>query len=140
MIGDDLKKYWYWLASIEDMWFDKIRKAIEYYDNPKDIFTAGEKSLMNSGVFCFDDIVKIKESKAKFDLDGEIAHISMSIGIALFPRDGLTISEIIKNADIAMYSAKNAGKNSFKFFNSYMEDDFNRRNDLADTFICYHIG
>ena len=67
-----------------------------------------------------------------FDLDGESAHISMSIGIALFPRDGLTISELIKNADIAMYNAKNAGKNSFKFFNSYMEDDFNRRNNLAE--------
>ncbi len=71
-------------------------------------------------------------SSHPFDLDGETAHISMSIGIALFPRDGLTISELIKNADIAMYNAKNAGKNSFKFFNSYMEDDFNRRNDLAD--------
>lgn len=67
-----------------------------------------------------------------FDLDEETAHISMSIGIALFPRDGLTISELIKNADIAMYNAKNSGKNSYKFFNSYMEDDFNRRNDLAD--------
>lgn len=67
-----------------------------------------------------------------FDLDGEIANISLSVGIALFPRDGLTISELIKNADIAMYSAKNSGKNSYKFFNSYMEDDFNRRNDLAD--------
>lgn len=67
-----------------------------------------------------------------FNLDGEIANVSISIGIALFPRDGLTISELIKNADIAMYSAKNSGKNNYKFFNSYMEDDFNRRNDLAD--------
>lgn len=67
-----------------------------------------------------------------FILDGEIANVSLSVGIALFPRDGLTISELIKNADIAMYSAKNSGKNSYKFFNSYMEDDFNRRNDLAD--------
>lgn len=67
-----------------------------------------------------------------FNLDGETANISMSIGIALFPKDGLTISELIKNADIAMYNAKNSGKNSYKFFNSYMEDDFNRRNDLAD--------
>lgn len=67
-----------------------------------------------------------------FDLQGEIAHVSMSVGIAMFPRDGLTINELIKNADIAMYNAKTSGKNAFKFFNSYMEDDFNRKNDLAD--------
>ncbi|MCM1272450.1 MAG: EAL domain-containing protein [Clostridium sp.] len=66
------------------------------------------------------------------ELDDELAHVSMSVGIACFPKDGLTISELIKNADIAMYCAKNSGKNSFRFFNSYMEDDVNRRNNLAD--------
>ena len=74
----------------------------------------------------------VETVREPFDLDGETANISMSVGIALFPRDGLTISELIKNADIAMYNAKNSGKNSYKFFNSYMEDDFNRRNDLAE--------
>lgn len=67
-----------------------------------------------------------------FNLDGESARISMSIGIAIFPRDGLTTSELIKNADIAMYSAKMAGKNNYCFFDSYMEDDFTRKNDLAE--------
>lgn len=67
-----------------------------------------------------------------FNLDGETAHVSMSIGISLFPNNGLSISELIKNSDIAMYSAKTTGKNNFRFFNSYMEDDFTRKNDLAD--------
>lgn len=67
-----------------------------------------------------------------YDLDGETANVSLSVGIALFPIDGLTISELIKNSDIAMYNAKTSGKNSYKFFNSYMEDDVNRRNDLAE--------
>ncbi|MDE6025749.1 MAG: EAL domain-containing protein [Lachnospiraceae bacterium] len=66
------------------------------------------------------------------ELDDEFAHVSMSVGIACFPKDGLSISELIKNADIAMYCAKNSGKNSFRFFDSYMEDDVNRRNNLAD--------
>lgn len=74
----------------------------------------------------------VKIVRQPFDLDEEIANVSISVGIALFPRDGLTISELIKNADIAMYSAKTSGKNSYQFFSSYMEDDFNRRNDLAD--------
>lgn len=72
-----------------------------------------------------------------FILNDETAVVSMSVGIAVFPNNGLTVSELIKNADIAMYNAKNSGKNSYRFFDSYMEDDVNRKNDLAD--ILSHV-
>lgn len=72
-----------------------------------------------------------------FILNDETAVVSMSVGIAVFPNNGLTVSELIKNADIAMYNAKNSGKNSYRFFDSYMEDDINRKNDLAD--ILSHV-
>lgn len=72
-----------------------------------------------------------------FVLNDETAVVSMSVGIAVFPNNGLTVSELIKNADIAMYNAKNSGKNSYRFFDSYMEDDVNRKNDLAD--ILSHV-
>lgn len=45
-------------------------------------------------------------------------YISTSIGISVFPQDGKTSEELIKNADIAMYQAKENGKNNFQFFNS----------------------
>jgi predicted signal transduction protein with EAL and GGDEF domain len=47
-------------------------------------------------------------------------HISTSIGISLFPSDGDDIETLIKNADIAMYHAKQGGRNSFQFFDSDM--------------------
>ena len=72
-----------------------------------------------------------------FILNDETAVVSMSVGLAVFPNNGLTVSELIKNADIAMYNAKNSGKNSYRFFDSYMEDDVNRKNDLAD--ILSHV-
>lgn len=72
-----------------------------------------------------------------FILNDETAVVSMSVGIAVFPNNGLTVGELIKNADIAMYNAKNSGKNSYRFFDSYMEDDVNRKNDLAD--ILSHV-
>ena len=72
-----------------------------------------------------------------FILNDETAVVSMSVGIAVFPNNGLTVSELIKNADIAMYNAKNSDKNSYRFFDSYMEDDVNRKNDLAD--ILSHV-
>lgn len=71
--------------------------------------------------------------KKPFYLDSETAHVSMSVGIATFPTNGLSITELIKNADIAMYNAKTSGKNGYCFFNSYMEDDVNKKNELAEV-------
>ena len=48
--------------------------------------------------------------------------ISGSIGIASYPRDGTTVEELIKKADNAMYAAKAAGRNCWRFF----EDDMLR--------------
>ena len=74
----------------------------------------------------------ISISSHPFLLEDETVHISLSAGVALFPQNGLSLSELMKNADIAMYSSKNAGKNSYTFFSSTMEDEVNRRNDLID--------
>jgi len=43
-------------------------------------------------------------------------HISCSIGISLYPNDGTDMNTLIMNADMAMYHAKNSGRNSFRFF------------------------
>ena len=42
--------------------------------------------------------------------------ISTSIGIAIYPNDAKNAQDLIKNADMAMYAAKEAGRNNFKFF------------------------
>lgn len=49
-------------------------------------------------------------------VDSHPVKVSASIGIVCFPKDGDNISALMKNADIAMYEAKNSGKNRFKFF------------------------
>lgn len=67
-----------------------------------------------------------------FILEDETIHVTISAGVALFPQNGLSLSELMKNADIAMYTSKGNGKNSYTFFNSTMEDEVNRRNDLID--------
>jgi diguanylate cyclase (GGDEF)-like protein/PAS domain S-box-containing protein len=50
------------------------------------------------------------------------AHISGSIGITLFPQDASTPEDLVRNADQAMYVAKNAGRNRFSFFNMSTRD------------------
>lgn len=49
---------------------------------------------------------------------GESARVGVSIGIAVFPSDGNTPDALIKSADAALYAAKAAGKNTFRFAGS----------------------
>jgi len=51
-----------------------------------------------------------------FELQGQEIYISGSIGISVHPEDGLDFSALLKNADVAMYRAKEAGKNTFQFY------------------------
>ncbi len=51
-----------------------------------------------------------------FVLEGREFFVSASIGIALSPQDGHELSQLMKNADTAMYHAKEMGKNNFQFY------------------------
>lgn len=53
--------------------------------------------------------------------------VTASIGIAIFPDNGLSAEELVRNADAAMYSAKRAGKNTFALFSPSMTEDAERR-------------
>ncbi len=57
-----------------------------------------------------------------FTLAGQTVHVSASIGVTLFPGDGNSIEELLRNADVAMYHMKSAGKNGFAFFEPGMLD------------------
>lgn len=55
-----------------------------------------------------------------FFLENNKVAIGGSIGIALFPEDGSDVETLLKNADIAMYQAKEGGRNSYQFFTPQM--------------------
>ncbi|MCC6347638.1 MAG: EAL domain-containing protein, partial [Nitrospirales bacterium] len=55
--------------------------------------------------------------KAPFLTDGQELHIASSIGISICPEDGVQAETLLKNADIAMYHAKDQGRNNFQFYN-----------------------
>ncbi|MGH1363999.1 MAG: EAL domain-containing protein [Calditrichia bacterium] len=56
------------------------------------------------------------------ELDGHTCSVSASIGISIYPFDGAESEELIKNADTAMYHAKNSGKNTFRRYNISMDE------------------
>ncbi|NRR31264.1 EAL domain-containing protein [Oxalobacteraceae bacterium] len=49
-------------------------------------------------------------------------HVSTSIGISIYPDDGQDIDTLVRNADLAMYHAKESGRNCFQFFNADMNE------------------
>ncbi|HEY8608598.1 MAG TPA: EAL domain-containing protein [Noviherbaspirillum sp.] len=57
-----------------------------------------------------------------FLLDGKEVTISASIGITLFPADAAETGHLVRNADQAMYAAKQAGRNQFRFFTPSMQE------------------
>jgi len=61
------------------------------------------------------------------ELKPNTIYINASIGISVFPDDGQTTQELIKNADMAMYKAKSEGKNKFVMFTREMNDKLLKR-------------
>jgi diguanylate cyclase (GGDEF)-like protein len=58
-----------------------------------------------------------------FEVDGRSIVVTTSIGITIFPNDHSDTTMLVKNADIAMYQAKEQGRNNFKFFTEHMHDE-----------------
>jgi diguanylate cyclase (GGDEF)-like protein/PAS domain S-box-containing protein len=69
----------------------------------------------------------IDEMVQPFHLDEEIVYVSVSIGITVFPDDSRELEELLKYADLAMYSAKNGGRNRFSYFTSAAQKDAQQR-------------
>jgi diguanylate cyclase (GGDEF)-like protein len=63
-------------------------------------------------------------------LGGKELHLTCSAGISLHPQDGPDVDTLLKNADVAMYRAKEAGRNNFQFFTTEMNQLVNERVQL----------
>lgn len=66
-----------------------------------------------------------------YQVDGQEIHVTASIGISIFPNDGQDVQTLIKNADTALYRAKEQGGNNFQVFTPAMNELFLERLTLA---------
>ena len=64
----------------------------------------------------------IQVLRQPIQLGTDVAHVSASLGITLFPDDSIDLDELIKHADRAMYVAKSGGRNRFSYFTRAMQD------------------
>lgn len=74
------------------------------------------------------------------DVKGEEVLVTISMGIALYPKDGKTATALLNKSDTAMHVAKESGKNNYRFFNSAMQLAYTRsikiRSILRNALLC----
>nr|WP_307731936.1 EAL domain-containing protein [Massilia sp. H27-R4] len=85
---------------------DEFVLVLSHVDDNDDINAAAQQMLDTVAAPC--------------QLLGHEVVVTASVGIALFPLDGVTASDLIKNADTALSHVKNSGRNSFRYFTSEM--------------------
>jgi diguanylate cyclase (GGDEF)-like protein/PAS domain S-box-containing protein len=84
-----------------------------------------EFTLLVSDLSRSDDAVPVAKKvleavRYPFHIEGREFYITTSIGISLYPEDGLDAETLIKNADTAMYQAKEQGRDNYQLFNAYI--------------------
>ena len=79
----------------------------------------------------------VKKFKKSLTIDDHILSTSASIGIAVYPEHGGTFEQLLQNADVAMYKAKENGKNNYCFFTQKMKHNlvglFKMQNNLKNA-------
>jgi diguanylate cyclase (GGDEF)-like protein/PAS domain S-box-containing protein len=86
-----------------------------------------EFTVMLTGLAQAEDAAKVAqrivEAMARpFAVDGHELFVTASVGVALFPEDGADVDTLLKNADVAMYNAKDLGRNGYKFYSSELNE------------------
>jgi diguanylate cyclase (GGDEF)-like protein/PAS domain S-box-containing protein len=94
-----------------------------------------EFAIVQTGIDDIDDVMMLvsrifQAIRSPYQCLGHQVTTDASIGIALAPRDGSDIDQILKNADLAMYAAKAAGRRTYRFFETDMEAEVRARRSL----------
>ncbi|NND01518.1 MAG: EAL domain-containing protein [Acidimicrobiia bacterium] len=74
----------------------------------------------------------LRALEVPYEIGGRTLHITASIGISLYPIDGQDADGLLRDADIAMYSAKSAGRNTYQYFTPELREQTSERLFLID--------
>jgi len=94
-----------------------------------------EFAIVQTGIEDTDDVMMLVSRifdaiRIPYQCLGHQVATDASIGIALAPQDGSDLDQILKNADLAMYAAKAAGRRTYRFFETEMEAEVRARRSL----------
>jgi len=112
---------------------NKLKKSFGNFNNVFVSKFSGDEYVilieeLNLDIYARDYIKKILEVfEEKVVIDNNELYINISMGIVIFPKDGLTVEQLLKNADTALHNAKELGKNCYKYFNNSMSDSIGNK-------------
>lgn len=96
-----------------------------------DEFTVVLAGLLNENIIHRICNKIIRSLSAPYDLNGEAAYISASIGVTQYPMDSHDIEDLYKYADQAMYDSKRNGRNRYSFFTQELQIAANKQREIA---------
>ncbi len=110
---------------IGDLLLKAIAKKLQSCIRESDILSrigGDEFNILLEGITTQNDVAYIaKKILAKmskpFNIESHKLTVTASIGISNYPSNGVTLPELLKNADVAMYQAKELGRNRYQFYN-----------------------
>jgi diguanylate cyclase (GGDEF)-like protein len=116
---------------IGDLLLKEIAKRLKKSVRDSDTvarFGGDEFVILVDDVINIHDIIKVIDKvqqaiRKKIIVEKTEHDITLSIGISVFPNDGKSVQTLLKNADMAMYKAKNDGGDKYRFFMPQMNED-----------------
>ncbi len=108
----------------------KVSERLNQLSNERILvaYSGGDEFMLcQQQVDSIDDIIhllgQIKQYfDQPFDVQGQIQSVTATMGVAVYPQSGLDANTLIRNADIALYRAKEQGRNTYQFYTEGMQD------------------
>lgn len=121
----------------------KVARRIEEnirYDDYLARSGGDEFLIILNGIEDEDEITEIAKNivrrfRKPFELEDITVHITCSIGICLYPKNGNDMETLMKNADIAMHKTKERQGNGYQFYNDNMHNQIKNKFDIAESLI-----
>ncbi|QJR80375.1 EAL domain-containing protein [Alteromonas pelagimontana] len=123
--------------NIGDLLLKQVTKRLQKCIRDTDVLArmGGDEFV---AVLCANEVVEIDEVakriikmiNAPFEINEHTLFVSASVGISIFPEDGEDNFVLLKNADTAMYRAKELGRNQYQYFTQQMKEDAVTKMDI----------